>query len=284
MDIRNIPVPKIDICSTQYLNKIYELNITQLEGYMKIEGLPEPPLDVNLIKSQVILKDFIGRVIEELSEGYESITEVVKTMEPVGWNLSLIKHKEYKVIINNLQNANEEQADAIGFFITLLLYSNILPEDIYEYISKELDKEINTLDDLMSYGVKILYELTNWLPHGGYIIFNKNISEEYYDIEYDKLSPYIPGYTNLNQESYEYQALLLWYITNQLNITRNLLKNRPWKQTQVMTKELEYQESLVKSFIMYLGYLAIVGFTSKGVLKLFSMKQQLNLWRQGSGY
>ena len=68
MDVRNIQIPKLQLDSTQYLHKIYELGLTQLEGYLKIEGLPAPPLDINPPKSQVILKDFIGRIIEELTE------------------------------------------------------------------------------------------------------------------------------------------------------------------------------------------------------------------------
>ena len=74
------------------------------------------------------------------------------------------------------------------------------------------------------------------------------------------------------------------HIYYQINIARNLLKNRPWKQTQVMSKELDYQEAVVKAFLMYLGFLAINGFTDSSMFELFYRKQQLNLWRQKSGY
>ena len=37
-------------------------------------------------------------------------------------------------------NAIEEQADAIGFFLSALIYANILPEDIYSWANKELTK------------------------------------------------------------------------------------------------------------------------------------------------
>ena len=144
MDVRNIQIPKLQLDSTQYLHKIYELGLTQLEGYLKIEGLPAPPLDINPPKSQVILKDFIGRIIEELTEGYESTSEVVNIMKGYGWNIAIVNN--YKDLLNHLQNANEEQADAIGFFITLLLYSNIMPEDIYEYVALNLEEEVDSLD------------------------------------------------------------------------------------------------------------------------------------------
>ena len=282
MDVRNIQIPNLQLDSTQYLSKMYELGSTQLNGYLKIEGLPTPPLDINPPKSQVILKDFIGRVIEELTEGYESTSEVVNMMKEHGWNVSLIPN--YRDLLNHLQNANEEQADAIGFFITLLLYSNIMPEDIYEYVSLNLEEEVNSLDKLMSYGVKILYEIdSEYIGATGYGLFNEALAK-YFDIDYEKVVSYTPGFHSISEQTHESEAFHLWQVTYQINIARNLLKNRPWKQTQVMSKELEYQEAVVKSFLMYLGFLAINGFTQSSLFELFYRKQQLNLWRQGSGY
>lgn len=282
MDVRNIKIPDIKLDSTQYLSKMYELGLTQLNGYLKIEGLPSPPLDINPPKSQVILKDFIGRIIEELTEGYESTSEVVKMMREVGWNVSILPN--YKDLLNHLQNANEEQADAIGFFITLLLYSNIMPEDIYEYVSLNLEEEVDSLDKLMSYGVKILYEINSeYIRSTGYSLFNESLAN-YFNVDYEKVVSYTPGFHSISEQTHDSEAFNLWQITYQINVARNLLKNRPWKQTQVMSKELDYQEAVVKSFLMYLGFLAINGFNQSSLFELFYRKQQLNLWRQGSGY
>ena len=282
MDVRNIQIPDIKLDSTQYLSKMYELGLTQLNGYLKIEGLPSPPLDINPPKSQVILKDFIGRIIEELTEGYESTSEVVKMMREVGWNVSILPN--YKDLLNHLQNANEEQADAIGFFITLLLYSNIMPEDIYEYVSLNLEEEVDSLDKLMSYGVKILYEINSeYIRSTGYSLFNESLAN-YFNVDYEKVVSYTPGFHSISEQTHDSEAFNLWQITYQINVARNLLKNRPWKQTQVMSKELDYQEAVVKSFLMYLGFLAINGFNQYSLFELFYRKQQLNLWRQGSGY
>lgn len=282
MDVRNIQIPEIKLDSTQYLSKMYELGLTQLNGYLKIEGLPSPPLDINPPKSQVILKDFIGRIIEELTEGYESTSEVVKMMREVGWNVSILPN--YKDLLNHLQNANEEQADAMGFFITLLLYSNIMPEDIYEYVSLNLEEEIDSLDKLMSYGVKILYDTNSeYIRSTGYSLFNESLAN-YFDIDYEKVVSYTPGFHSISEQTHDSEAFNLWQITYQINVARNLLKNRPWKQTQVMSKELDYQEAVVKSFLMYLGFLAINGFNQSSLFELFYRKQQLNIWRQGSGY
>lgn len=285
MDVRNIQIEPLELNPAQYLHKMYELGSTQLKGYLKIEKLPDYPLNINPAGSQVILKDFIGRVIEELTEGYESTSEVVKALDKVGWNISLLGDKGYKDLLNHLQNANEEQADAIGFYMTLLLYSNILPEDIYEYVALNLEEEVNSLDKLMSYGVKLLYEIDPDRIKGnvGYPLFTEILATEY-GIDYEKVNAYTPGFHYMNAYTHDVEVFYLWQVTYQLNIARNLLKNRPWKQTQVMSKEVDYQEAIVKSFLMYLGFLTINGFDDHSLFMLFYRKQQLNLWRQRTGY
>ena len=42
----------------------------------------------------------------------------------------------YIELLNNLQNANEENADAIHFFVELLIYANIGPDDIMSYMER----------------------------------------------------------------------------------------------------------------------------------------------------
>lgn len=286
MDSRNMNITPIILSPTQYLDSIYRLGLDQLKEYLKVEKLPEPPIDVNTKGSQVILKDFIGRVIEELFEGYESTNMMYNILESKGFNIDILDDKTYNEVLNNLQNANEEQADALGFFITLLKYSNILPEDIYNYVGLHLDKEVNTLYDVMSYGVKLILENN---PTGDNsiisdvtfeVIDKSRISED----TFRNLSICAPGFRGVKSSRHIFETNLIYVIVYQLNITRNLLKNRPWKQTQVMTKEIEYQESLVKSLIMYLGFLGIYGFDPESLYNLFRCKQALNIWRIKTGY
>ena len=72
MDIRDIKEEPEIVENGKFLEKIYELQKVLLDHYIGIEGLPQYPVDVNTKSSQVLLKDFTGRVTEELAEGYES--------------------------------------------------------------------------------------------------------------------------------------------------------------------------------------------------------------------
>lgn len=276
MDIRNIneQVPQVE--ETEVLPQMYTLGLEQLNGYRQIESLPEYPLDINNPKSQVILKDFIGRVIEELTEGFESTNEVFDLCSKNGWNMEMLNEEEHQSILNSLANANEEQADALGFFFTLLAYSNILPEDILSY------NKAKDLFEVMAIGVKELV-----IKYSDYHLkFDIIRKEDFYEDEgkWEHINSYTPGFHQMSELSHEAEKLYLWEVIYELNKARNFLKCRPWKQTQVMTKEIDFQESLVKSFYLYMGFLAMNGFTPCGLFSLFFKKQRLNLWRQNTNY
>lgn len=280
MDIRNIneQVPQVEETEARILQEMYVLGIEQFSGYKSIEKLPDYPLDINNPKSQVILKDFIGRVIEELTEGFESTDEVVSIYRDYGWNNDCLTSEEYTQVLNHLANANEEQADALGFFFTLLLYSNILPEDILSY------NKAKDLFEVMAIGVKEL--VIKYSDYHNLLKFDIIRKEDFYEDEgkWEHINSYTPGFHQMNELSHEAEKLYLWEVIYELNKARNFLKCRPWKQTQVMTKEIDFQESLVKAFYLYMGFLAMNGFTPLGLFGLFFKKQRLNRWRQQTNY
>lgn len=278
MDVRNIREEVPNIKETEVLPQMYTLGLEQLNRYRQIESLPEYPLDINNLKSQVILKDFIGRVIEELTEGFESTNEVFDLCSKNGWNMEMLNEEEHQSILNSLANANEEQADALGFFFTLLAYSNILPEDILSY------NKAKDLFEVMAIGVKEL--VIKYSDYHNLLKFDIICKKDFYEDEgkWEHINSYTPGFHQMNELSHEAEKLYLWEVIYELNKARNFLKCRPWKQTQVMTKEIDFQESLVKAFYLYMGFLAMNGFTPLGLFGLFFKKQRLNRWRQQTNY
>lgn len=66
---------------------------------------------------------------------------------------------------------------------------------------------------------------------------------------------------------------ILFQIVYVLNLARNTLKNRTWKQSPVITKEPEFQDRLVEAFYYYMG-LSIMGFTPLGIYKLYFKKER----------
>lgn len=282
MDIRDIKVevPQVE----DYLEAIFKYGTEQAKAYRSIEDIPTGPIDVNTTKNQVILKDFIGRITEELAEGHESLIDVANILGQVGFNKDLLEKESIKVIINNLQNANEEQADALGFYITLFNLANISYKDIYSYYEVKGDGFTSKIDMgiLMAYGVSIQHKHKDVaIVH--YSIFDEDLLSEV-GMDINEVSKYIPGFHHLSDRKIKLNEIRLWMVVYYLNLARNVLKNRPWKQTQVMSQEDLFQEYLVLSFIYYLGYLATNNFEPHGLFNLFYRKQQLNLWRISTNY
>lgn len=296
MDSRDIKEePSI---TSGFLDSMYDMQKYLINEYAKIEGtakngMPSYPVDVNTKSSQVLLKDFTSRIIEELSEGFESFENVNELVKSKGSNLNLFSGKEYTQLCNALQNGNEEIADAIHFFLELLIYVNIEPEDIESYL-KKFTSDV--------FGPQSVYyssdELLSQLMWNGYRYLIKTESIPYeliprcHCIDLTEMLDSDSGLNRLvkagskyHQTNYELNyGLISWQITHHLNIARNFLKNKPWKQSQVMTQELRYQAELMKSFTIFCGYLYVLGLEAEDVYYIYFKKNHVNQFRIKSKY
>jgi hypothetical protein len=293
MDIRNIKEKAPEVFNGLYLEKIYELQKDLMKGYIgKIESdLPDYPINVNSKKGQVVLKDFSGRIVEEITEGYESTNYALDILNKVNFNVDLIKGHDWDMLLNHLQNSNEEQCDAFAFYVELLLYANVLPEDIYSYIEtkwpkiKDLGYWEGNLQGVMNFGLAYKNYKIYDDSCDKYHCYNVMPSSKFKDDEeYNKFLSWIPGFRRINNDTHIQEALIAWQVTYHLGVSRNFLKNKPWKQTGVMTDEQKYQEEIVLGFIIYMGYLNYCGFTADTIYELFFKKHMVNVFRQKSKY
>lgn len=300
MDARDIKQEPEEVKGDKYLEKIYELQKQLLDHYIGIEGLPQYPIDVNTKKSQVILKDFTGRVIEELAEGYESLLLVKELTNKNKLWFADYDDKDFIQTINHLQNANEEMADALHFMLELLIYANIQPEDIEAYVNKELNhiypsslaiKESDTItksmilgkimlsDNPIIFGVEKEMEKSSLVD---LVLKYENHDREDTDTVID--SRFIYGGRYFNDMKYASYEIMMWQVAYYLNIARNCLKNKPWKQSQMMTDESKYQEELVKGFLVMMGLFYNMGMSVDIVYFLYFKKNMVNQFRIRSNY
>jgi hypothetical protein len=277
------------------LEKIFQLHESLLEKYLPIEGLPNWPINVNKREAQIILKDMSERVIEELGEGYESTTYVLEMLDKIGFNFNRWEREEYRQLLNHLQNSNEEQADAIAFFVNLLFYSNITVEDVKGYlVAKGLNKMVDSTipkedmstDFVMMVGLGILqnrFEDSKENQHT-WDIFNPGLFEQFDIKDYDKVASYTPAFHKISWGSHDIEAKMCWELSYHLSVARNYLKNKPWKQTGEMTDEQRYQEEVVIAFLELLGYFRYIGFTAESLLQLRYKKHLVCEFRIKSKY
>lgn len=293
MDIRNITEKAPEVENGAFLEKMFNLQKELMEGYIRIEGLPRYPLNINSKKNQVVLKDFASRAVEELAEGYESTHYAVQMMEKVGWNLSLLSKKEHSMLINHIQNSNEEQADATAFYLELLIYAGIQANDLRKYALSQVAnpedyEKTPTLELLMIVGSKllnsfnsiILDELRN-LPKSFPLI---NV-EDFEDAEaYERVLGYCPGFHLMSSPLHHLEMAWLWQVQYHLGVGRNYLKNKPWKQSGELSDEEPYFESLYLGILKLFGYHLHMGLTPESLYHLFFRKNRVNVFRQNSNY
>lgn len=292
MDSRDIKEMPEKVYEEKYLEKIYELQKELLDEYVKIEGLPPYPVNINSKKSQVLIKDFVGRVIEELAEGYESMIEVVNITKANKFFFGDVTISEIQRAVNHLQNVSEEMADAMHFMTELLIYSNIQPEDIDAYIDKAMPtiKSCNIIRRAMNAGIAMLAIANddNGATTGGYVDLiakMKGVNAELYPEGDDKRDweLYQAGH-HVNELDFIQRKKDLWDVTYHLNIARNFLKNKPWKQSQMMSDETRYQEQVVLAFIKMMGFFANIGITPENLYHIYFKKNMVNRFRQKSNY
>ena len=302
MDSRDIIEEPIKVVGGKYLECMYSLQKELLEQYIKVEGLPQYPIDVNTKKSQIILKDFVGRVIEELAEGYEALILVSKLTEKNKLWKSDYEEEEYTQCLNHLQNAGEEMADAMHFMLELLIYSNIQAKDIEDYLDNWLKDKVSfgvtktlpTLAKAMQVGLSILYNDPCNMVSEPKAMNKTYLLEEFESMDEDSEDPRLVNkridtrfhqcgkfYNKLTYSSYKY---MMWDVTYHLNIARNFLKNKPWKQSQMMTNEGAYQEEIVKAFILMMGLFLAMGISPEILYFLYFKKNRVNKFRIESKY
>lgn len=292
MDSRDFNQEPPVIKDGRYLEKIYELQMDLINEYVKIERTPAPPININTKSSQVLLKDFTGRVIEELAEGYESLIEVdALTQKSRLWQYDY-DEKDIVMCFNHMQNASEEMADAMHFMVELLIYANIQPEDINEYVSRlipatnEIGPELhnNVIAKCMIKGTSDIREMYPEILNFKYVPMGSIWAHCYQDFPLPKNEKLIHCGCRYNHDYYRLFKAMLWDVTYHLNIARNFLKNKPWKQSQMMTNEELYQEELVKSFIAMMGAFYEMGIDDTNLYYIYFKKNLTNRFRQKSLY
>lgn len=285
MDIRSFINEKPVYEEGKELEFLYQLQTGLLDKYLDIEKLPKYPINVNSREGQAVIKDMTARVIEEIGEGYESTTYALQMLEEKGPNFNKWSNEDYQMLLNHLQNSNEEQADALAFYLNLLLYSNIQPDDIYSYCREKLKVKECNLSDLMALGFNILIDRFGIEGVNNWPVLSESVMMGYFDRDdYEKVNVYTPAFHYISWSMHDYEAMFAWEMTYHLSVARNYLKNKPWKQTMELTDEIRYQGEIVYGFLLLLGYFKFIGFTPESLVRLRYCKHLTNLFRIKSKY
>lgn len=75
-----------------------------------------------------------------------------------------------------------------------------------------------------------------------------------------------------------------WRVTEELGEAMNCLKNKPWKQTHMLTDRNHYEEELADAFHFFVELCILSGINANKLFDLYFRKNQVNQFRQRSNY
>lgn len=254
MDIRDIK-EEVPVVKDSLL-EIYFLQGQLIEHYINIEGLPRAPLNLNLKGHQSLIKDFISRVIEELGEAWESYRTMMDMFH---------KGIDREEMIPFLQNFNEELGDAMHFHMELMIYSDIKPGDLYDLYG---DGVVNLLH------TGALQNAAEFPDYPSYMV----ISEQGLRDEF------LRGGRKLGKKHEAAMERLLWRTTYYYMIARNTLKNKPWKQTQLLTDSNLYKSYVIQANQALFTFFNYAGLTPRSLFTIYYKKNLINQFRIKSKY
>ncbi len=257
------------------LESIFSLQKELLEPYIGIEGLPPYPLDTNIKENQVLVKDFVARVVNELGEAFES---TIKLRDLI------INEPEVKVhlTIPELENFNMECSDALHFMIETLIYLNIEPDSIRNYIYKILKAfGLNPTESLLidiltiSRCINNSHQIEPFSIQRGRNIINEELVET---------NESLRGGRKISNYQVETSKSLLWDITYWLQLSRGCMKNNAWKQTEEDTEEDKLQLYIMEAFMAMFRYFDFMGMTSISIYTIYYKKNKINVSRIKNKY
>lgn len=275
MTIKDVTTSAPSILDGKGLEKMFEIRKELQALYIEKEKLPDYPVDINTKASQILLRDFLYRITEEVSEVYEKYMEMVMAA-----SVNDLSHIHTQLIAYN-----EELADVHNFMMQLLLYAHITPDSMYSYYSRELHN-LN-LYDIFFYEKDILrtiwaaagelnarHATTNMSFRGVYTI--DGIPEE--------LKYLTEGGRKIDPDLIPQHAALLFDLTFGIGLAGNKLKNKAWRDTILATDGKVFQETIMKIWECWMRYLDFAGLTPRGLFTIYYKKAQVNIERIKSGY
>lgn len=266
LDIRDIK-EKVEYPGIPAFETMFVLQKLLIDQYIVIEGTPSYPIDLHTKAAQILIKDFTGRIIEEFGEGFESYLIMLDLFH---------SGVEEEQMIPHLQNFNEEVADAIHFWLELMIYSGYDINNLNKWLAKLYEN------------CKGTDPLNEWLRIAGYMVntdlYMKKIPCRWVIKDHLLEDEFLRGGRQLGNERKNIMKQYLWDITYWLQIARNTLKNKPWKQTEMMTDLNQYEEAVSMSCLALFKFFYFAGFTAESLYVIYFKKNKINQFRIQSKY
>lgn len=258
------------------LEAIFNRQKELMEKYHHIEaksGLCQTsdcPVNLDDKRGQARLKDFAWRATEEVAEALEVLPKISEDVDKLKeYDKLLARYKEMEDEDNkeeietvlerlipikdsmesNILHLREELVDSLHFFTEFTILAGLSPEDLITDDEVQKEQILDTLEDT---GLDILDFWVAGIVGNGLIESNIEVAG-------------------------------MRFITS-LGICCNFLKNKPWKQTQMVTDKVRFKNQVRSTWLAMIRLLISAGLDSHDIAELYLKKSQVNKFRQRTNY
>lgn len=259
--VREVEIPP-RIPDKSIYSEIHDRQASLVKLYVDKGKQPDFPVDMNSKENQNFMREIIGFLEEEIIEAYE-------ILERITHEHHVLKPAQIKVLI---EEYNEEQADAFHLFVEVLQYSNILDFDLGAYYVKYF----TDTDQVHLINPDPLVMAFNHASTVDYLALLRTRSTfRVFEISDDLTT----GGTKVGANSLDQSEKALFSVFKYMRKATNQLKNKYWKETETGVNIEKYHELIMESWLYYILYLKINGFTPESVRDTYIRKNEVNLDR-----
>lgn len=257
----NITHAKTEEIKGDRLEAIFNRQKELMEKYHHIEaksGLCQTedcPVNLDDKRGQARLKDFAWRATEEVAEAFETLEPLEEAMRTYNMEVYPLNPEVQEEKVSKLKDTmkqltlhlREELIDALHFLTEFTILAGINPNDI-------VDLDLIPVNQFTAKNLEPdrLIVLEIWIREQDMIMNNIKIAG-------------------------------MDFIT-QLGIACNFLKNKPWKQTNMITDKERFKMQVIKTWEYMIVLLISAGLDSNDIADLYLKKSQVNKFRQRSNY
>jgi hypothetical protein len=243
----------------------YQKNI--MDEYVKRGMLPAYPVPINSRPGQEQIKKIMGWVIEEIGETSMQYNNTID---------HYLNEPGKDGLIKMLDETFMEVADALHFFVELMIFSGIEAEDVLTYY-EALAKERNLDSFITSDG---LTTSDNYAQHTN--VFDDPVRvARYYSVSIN-MEPMIKP--KLSEDLHIAIQLVMWETVRSLTLTSNLLKKRDWSESERETSITSYQLKLMESWLYFMKFINLMGFDAKALYYYYERKNLIVQERLANKY
>ena len=271
---------EIKLCPiTQRMELMFKHQEKLMEVYKERGRIPSWT-DKSVKENQEFIKGLIGSFIEESIEAFTKYEEAYLYFHHDAGSEPLKMLDKLKVLIKDF---NEELADCTHFFIEILIYLGIYPEDLKAYYEK-LGKEKGLPHITGSDPLRDAIEYATYVNVAVTYINNLGTTGNMYKIIRDtEGDPSLQAGRSMSTSMYENQAKLLFKCTVYLKRASNAMKAKHWRESREIDID-SVHNNIMEAWLYFFCYLSLVDCTGLSLYVNYLKKNKQNLERIKNGW